>query len=250
MNRLEAMPQSKGKKMIGWGEILEGGIRAEATVMSWRGLKGAVEAAHLGHEVVMTPNDYVYIDLIQGDPVVEPDATAYKTVRLKTLYDFEPVPEGVDAKYILGGQACLWSEKTPTLRHAEYLSWPRAWAAADLWWSPKGSKNWDYFITRMEKHFERSDAAEVNYARSAYDAIVKTSLQGDKLVATVQTEINGLDIYYSLDETIPDPFGPRYTKPIEIPQGPVTLKVVTYRAGKPVGKVVALPRGELQKRAK
>lgn len=250
MKRMEQILTAKGKKMIGWDEILEGGISPEAAVMSWRGIKGAVEASHLGHEVVMTPNDYLYIDLIQGDPAVEPDATAYKTVRLKTLYDFEPVPEGVDAKYVLGGQACLWSEKTYTLRHAEYLSWPRAWASADLWWSPKGSKNWDYFITRMEKHFERSDMAEINYARSAYDAIVKTSLQDNKLMATVQTEINGLDIYYSLDETIPDKFGPRYTQPIEVPEGPVTLKVVTYRAGKPIGRVVALSRAELKKRAK
>lgn len=250
MKRMEQILQSKGKKMIGWDEILEGGISPQAAVMSWRGISGAVEASHLGHEVVMTPNDYVYIDLIQGDQFSEPDATDYKTVRLKTVYDFEPVPDSVDAKYVLGGQACLWSEKTPTLRHAEYLSWPRAWAAADLWWSPKGTKNWNNFVTRMEHHFERSDVAEINYARSAYDPIVTTRMVDGKLMASVRTEIEGLDLYYTIDETVPDPFTPRYTKPIEIPEGPLTLKVVSYRNGKPVGRVVALPREELKRRAK
>jgi hexosaminidase len=249
LKRVEKILQANGKKMIGWDEILEGGLAPEASVMSWRGLEGGIEAAKLGHNVVMSPNDYVYIDLLQGDPIVEPDQTSYKRVRLQKTYSFEPVPEGIDPKYILGGQANLWTEKVPTIRQAEYMSFPRAWATADIYWSPKSAKNWPAFISRMEKHMERADFAGRNYARSAFDAIVTASLEEGKLMAQVTTEIDGLDVYYTLNETLPDAYTPRYSQPLEIPEGPVTLKVVTYRNGRPVGKMIALPREELLRRA-
>lgn len=246
--RVEKIIKSKGKKLIGWDEILEGGLPSDAAVMSWRGLEGGIEAAKQGHYVVMSPNDYVYVDLLQGDPLVEPDQTSYKKVRLKKAHEFEPMPEGIDPKYILGGQANLWTEKVPTIRQAEYMSFPRAWAIADIYWSPKESKDWDAFVQRMEHHFERADYAECNYARSAYDAIVTATMKNGKLMANVATEINGLDIFYTLDETLPDPFSPGYKEPVEIPEGPVTLKVATFREGKPVGKMIALPREELLQR--
>ena len=97
---------------------------------------------------------------------------------------------------------------------------------------------------------KRADFAECNYARSAYDAIVTTAMQDSKLIAHISTEIDGLDIYYTLNETLPDTFSTRYTEPIEIPEGPVTLKVITYRDGKPVGKMIALPRETLLLRVK
>lgn len=251
VKRVEKIVKSKGKKLIGWDEILEGGLAPEASVMSWRGTKGGIEAAKMGHSVVMTPNDYVYIDLIQGDPLVEPDAMAYKTVRLKKTYEYDFMPEGIEPKYILGGQASLWSEKAPNLRHAEYLTYPRAWAVADLLWSPKGSKNWNGFVSRMEKQFDRADIAEINYARSAYDAIAEPTQKDGKLITGFSTEVNNLDIYYTLDETTPDKFSAKYTQPFEVPNGTsVTLKVVTYRDGKLIGRVIAFPREELVKRAK
>ena len=249
IKRVEKILKAKGKNLIGWDEILEGGLAPEAAVMSWRGLEGGTEAAKLGHYVVMSPNDFVYIDLLQGDPLVEPDQTSYKRVRLKKAYEFEPMPEGIDPKYILGGETNLWSEKVPTIRQAEYMAFPRAWAISDIYWSPKNTKDWNAFIRRMERHFERADAAECNYARSAYDAIVTATLLDGKLIASVSTEIEDLDIFYTLNETLPDRFSPRYTQPIEIPEGPVTLKVITYRAGKPVGRMIALSREELRKRA-
>ena len=249
MKRVEKIVQSKGKKLIGWDEILEGGLPEEAAVMSWQGAKGGIEAARLGHDVVMTPNDDTYIDLIQGDPAVEPDATSYKTVRLRRAFDFEPVPEGVDPKRILGGQANLWSEKIPTIRHAEYMTWPRAWALADVYWSPKAPRDWGRFVVRMEHHMERSDVAGTNYARSAYDAVVKPSLVNNRLYVEMSAEVDGLDLFYTLDETLPDTFTQRWTgQPIEIPEGPVTLKTITYREGKPVGKLVVLSRADLLKR--
>ena len=248
IKRVEKILQSKGKKLIGWDEILEGGLAPDAAVMSWRGFEGGIEAAKLGHEVVMTPNDYVYTDLLQGDPVVEPDQTSYKRVRLKKTYEFEPVPDSIDPKYILGGQANLWTEKVYTIRQAEYMNFPRAWALADIYWSPKGSNKWDAFVPRMEQHIQRADFAECNYARSAYDAIVTANMQDGKLMTNVSTEVGGLDIYYTLNESLPDTFSQRYTEPVAIPDGPVTLKVATFRNGKPAGKMIALRRDDLMRR--
>jgi hexosaminidase len=249
IKRLEKILKKHGKKLIGWDEILEGGLAPEASVMSWRGTQGGVAAAKAGHYVVMTPNQSVYLDLTQGDTAVEPDGTTYETVRLRKAYDFEPVPDSIDAKYILGGQGNLWTEKVPTMRHAEYMTYPRAWALSDVYWSPKGSKNWDNFTVRMEKQMERADILGLNYARCAFDAIVKTTLKDGKLTVNMTTEIEGLDIFYTLDETYPDNRTPQYKTPFDIPEGNVTLKVVTYRAGKPVGKMIVLPRDILIKRA-
>src|SRR6185312_16333455 len=101
--RVEKIVESKGKKLIGWDEILEGGLAPNAVVMSWRGMKGGIEAAKMGHQVVMSPTTFVYLDYMQGDPIYE--SKVYATLRLKTTYRFEPVPDGVDPKFILGGQA-------------------------------------------------------------------------------------------------------------------------------------------------
>lgn len=247
MNRLEKILKAKGKKLIGWDEILEGGISPEATVMSWRGIKGGIEAAKLGHDVVMTPTTFVYIDYNQGENTVDPPI--YAGLRVSKSYSFEPVPDGVEAKYILGGQANLWTEQIPNLRYAEYMSYPRVWALADVYWSPKASKNWDNFSKRMEAHFERASLAQVNFSRAVYDAIVKTSLKDGKLSIELGTEIADLDIYYSIDDTMPDNFSTKYTKTIEAPEGPITLRVITYRKGQPIGHLITLKRAELEKRA-
>src|ERR1700712_3384507 len=141
--RLEKIVESKGKKFMGWDEILEGGLAPGAMVMSWRGMQGGIEAAKMKHNVVMSPTTFAYIDYMQGDAIIEPHV--YATLRLQKAYQFEPVPEGVDSKYIKGGQANLWTEQVYTLRHAEYMTWPRALAIAESVWSPKEKKNFDYF---------------------------------------------------------------------------------------------------------
>jgi hexosaminidase len=248
MKRVEKILKAKGKRLIGWDEILEGGIAPDATVMSWRGIKGGIEAARQGHSVVMTPNQFVYIDFMQGDPTLEPPI--YSTLRLKTSYNYEPVPDSVDAKFILGGQANLWTEAITTLSHAEYMSYPRCWALADVYWSPKASRNWEAFIPRMETQFGRADRAGINYARSTYDPIVTTTRNDSLLVATITTEIPGLDIFYTIDDSVPGRYATRYTQPIAIPEGPVTLRVISYRGGKPIGRMLTLKRDELKKRAK
>ena len=115
--RVEKIVQSKGKKLIGWDEILEGGLAPSATVMSWRGIKGGIAAAKMQHLVVMSPTTFAYLDYCQGEPYVEPPM--YATLRLNQTYKFDPVPEGVDAKFILGGQANLWTEQIPRMRAVE-----------------------------------------------------------------------------------------------------------------------------------
>jgi hexosaminidase len=247
MNRVEGILKAKGKKLLGWDEILEGGISPEATVMSWRGVKGGIEAAQMGHDVVMTPTTFAYLDYTQGDPTVDPPIYAH--LRCKKSYSFEPVPEGVDPKYILGGQGNLWTEQIPTLRYAEYMTWPRGWALSEVYWSPKEKKNWENFATRMEAHFERADVAGINYSRAVYDAIVKTSMKDGKLWLEMESEMPGLDIYYSIDETMPDDHSAKYSAPFELPEGPITLRVQTYRGDKPIGHLITLSRKQLEQRA-
>ncbi len=246
MNRVEAILKSKGKKLIGWDEILDGGISPEATVMSWRGIKGGIEAAKMGHDVVMSPTTFAYLDYVQGDHTVDP--SIYAGLRLKKCYSFEPVPEGVDAKYVLGGQGNLWTEQIPTLRYAQYMTFPRAWALAEVYWSPKESKNWDNFIRRVETQFERSDVAGLNYSKAIYDPIVTTSLKSGKLLVTMEAEAPGLEIYYTIDDAMPDNFTAKYSQPVQLPNGPITLRVIAYRAGKPIGHLITLKRDELEKR--
>ncbi len=248
VKRMGKIIASKGKKMIGWDEILQGGLAPGAVVMSWRGMKGGIEAAKLGHEVVMTPADFVYIDYMQGDAVIEPPV--YATLRLKKTYQFEPVPDGVNASLIKGGQANLWTEQVYNMRHAQYMTWPRGFAVAEALWSPKGKRNWNDFVLRVEEHFKRFDMAQMKYAPSIYDPAFEISKKdSNSVLVKMNTEIDGLDIHYSFDNSFPDNFYSKYTDPITVPKDAVAMKVITYRNGKPIGRMMIITRTELNKRA-
>ena len=236
IKRIEKMLMAKGKKLIGWDEILEGGLAPEATVMSWRGMGGGIKAAEMGHKVVMTPTQHCYLDLFQGDPVIEPQT--YSMLRLRDCYNFEPVPEGVDPQLVLGGQGNLWTESVVTLRHAEYMTWPRSLALAEVLWSSADLRDWNGFIPRMEEHFVRFDLADVKYARSAFDPIITITPEHGKHFVEIETEIEGLDIFYSFDESYPDLFYPKYEEGITFPPGAGSIRVVTYRDGDQVGREI------------
>jgi len=244
--RLEKIVESKGKKFMGWDEILQGGIAPSATVMSWRGMKGGIEAAKMKHNVVMSPTDFAYLDYMQGDPIIEPHV--YATLRLNKAYQFEPVPEGVDSQYILGGQANLWTEQVYNMRHMEYMVWPRAMAISEAVWSPKYKRNWDNFSSRVEKQLPRFDAAEIKYAPSMYDPIFNVTKADSTLKIELSTEIKDLDIYYSFDNSFPDNFYPKYTSALTPPKDAVMLNVITYRGKQKMGRMISMPISELEKR--
>jgi len=249
VKRVEKIIESKGKKMIGWDEILDGGLAPNAAVMSWRGLKGGIEAARQKHPAVMTPTNYAYLDYMQGDVATE--IRIYSTLRLKTSYDWDPVPAGVDSTYILGAQGNLWTEQVPTSRQVEYMTWPRGWALAEVGWSPKSKKNWDDFARRTEYHFGRASHAEIKYATTVFDPIIKFGKNAaGKTVADLSTELSNLEIYYTTDNSFPDKFSPRYSKPVELPDGTDILRIITYRNGKPVGKMITIKADEIAKRVK
>ena len=245
--RVEKIIESKGKKVIGWDEILEGGLAPNAAVMSWRGIKGGIEAAKLGHDVVMSPTTFAYLDYMQGDRVIEPPV--YATLRLKTAYSFDPVPEGVDPKFIKGGQANLWTEQIYNTRHLQYMLWPRSLAIAECLWSSKENKNWNDFSKRVESTFERMDIEHVKYARAMFDPIfeVKNDTNGAMQII-LSTEINDLVIYYSWDNSNPDNYYPKYTEPLLSPKDASMIKVITYRAGKPIGRQIDMPIATLRSR--
>ncbi|MEP7376639.1 MAG: family 20 glycosylhydrolase [Chitinophagaceae bacterium] len=247
VKRMVKIVESKGKKLIGWDEILQGGLAPGAAVMSWRGMNGGIEAAKMGHEVVMTPTDFAYIDFMQGDGIIEPPV--YATLRLKKSYQFEAVPEGVDPSLIKGGQANLWTEQVYNMRHAQYMTWPRGLAIAEALWSPKEKRNWNDFVGRVEKHFERFDAAQTKYAPSIYDPSFEITKKDSQITVKMIPEIEGLDIHYSFDNSFPDNFYPKYIEPVVVPKDAATMKVITYRNGKPLGRLMVMTRTELNKRA-
>lgn len=247
--RVEKIVESKGKKVIGWDEILEGGLAPNAAVMSWRGVKGGIAAAKMGHSVVMSPTTFFYLDYMQGDAAVEPPV--YATLRLKTTYSYEPVPDSVDPKFILGGQGNLWTEQVYNTRHMQYMLWPRSMAVAECLWSPREKKDWDNFAGRVEDQFPRMDVEQVKYSRSMFDAIItpkKDYAANDSITVELGTEVSGLDIYYSFDNSNPDNFYPKYTSPLSIPKDASWLKVITYRNGKPIGRQINIPVIDLQRR--
>ena len=250
VKRLEKIIAAKGKKMLGWDEILEGGGLPKGTaVMSWRGIRGGVEAAKLGHEVVMTPNDNVYVDLMQGDVALEPPV--YRTVRLTDSYAFNPVPDGVDAKLVKGGQANMWSEQLYNYRHLQYMMNPRALAISEALWSPNQNKNWVDFVGRVEDHFARFDIADKKYAPSMFEAIVKVSKNAKgELFVDLKNEIPGLQIHYSFDNSYPDNHYPSATGLVAVPKDAELMRIVSYRGSKMMGRMMNISRADLAKRAR
>ncbi len=247
--RVEQIVVAKGKKFMGWDEILEGGVSPTASVMSWRGLKYGIEASKEKHNVVMSPTEFAYLDYMQADAITEPKV--YASLRLNKTYQFNPLPAGADAKYIIGAQANLWTEQIFNFRQVQYMVWPRAFAISESIWSPLEKKNWTSFVNRTEEHFKRLDLAEVKYSPAIYDPIFTVKRSADKqLMIELTPEIDGLDIYYSFDNSMPDRFYPKYTSVLTPPKDASMLRVITYKGKQPVGRLISMPIADLQKRAK
>jgi hexosaminidase len=229
--KLEKIINSKGKKMIGWYE-LDDQLSSETAFMSWQNMLTGMEAIKLGHRIVMSPEEYCYLD--------------NNIWTVSDCYKFEPMPEGIDSTFMLGAEACLWTERVPNERQVEYMTWPRAMALSEVFWSPKSRKDLNDFLVRVQDRFRYMDMAQVKYSRSAYDPIISGVKGGricqecdDSVKVKIVTEFPNLDIYYSFDGTDPDSFYPKYLdKPMGIPKGATEIRVVTFSKGKLMGHQV------------
>ena len=239
VQRIEKFVNSKGKKIIGWDEILEGGLAPNATVMSWRGMKGGIEAAKAKHDVIMTPTDYAYLDYGQGDPATEPiNIGGY--LPLEKVYSFDPVPKELtadEAKYIIGGQANIWTEYLKKGENVEYMAFPRMLAIAESVWSTRENKNYVDFRQRLNAQFARLDAQNVNYRIPEPPGLVNRVLaDGEIANLDLSTPIPGARVFYTVDGSTPDEKSTPFSKPIQIDvpkDGRVDVKaVVVIRSGR------------------
>lgn len=218
IKRIEKFIVSKKRKMIGWDEILEGGLAPEATVMSWRGETGGIAAAKMGHDVVMTPGAPLYFDHYQTDPATEPRAFGgFNTV--KRVYDYDPVPAELSeqqAKHILGAQANLWTEQIATPQHVTYMILPRMLALAEVDWSPKELRNWNDFNGRMQTHLSRFDQQGLHHSKGNFKVEIKPNSENGQLFVTLFSEAYKGEIFYTTNGEPPTTKSTLYSGPIRI----------------------------------
>lgn len=238
IKRIEKFVGSHGRTLIGWDEILEGGLAPRATVMSWRGMSGGWKASNAGHDVVMTPEEYAYFNIYQGDQDMEPLAFG-GYVPLKKVYDFDPVIDSMrmaQKEHILGAQANLWSEYITTDSASEYMIFPRLVALSEVLWSPKETLDWKSFSNRLKTMFSSFDAMKINYATSAYNVEYEAST--DVGTGTVQiglqSEFPGSTIKYAFNDQKLDIGAADYTKPLKIDRSTL-LKAAVFENGKVKG---------------
>lgn len=219
IRRIERYINSKGRKLVGWDEILEGGLAPNAVVMSWRGISGGITAAKSGHDVVMSPTSHCYFDY------------AYSTISTELALQFDPVPPGVDPKRILGGQCNLWTEWVADMPTAEQRLFPRTVSMAEALWSENRDRDPNNFDLRLEPYYDRLAALNVNFyvrpPKADYDAAF---LQGPTGITFHDPRIPGAIIRYTADGSDPQPDSPRYQGPITLDR-PVKLKAALFVDG-------------------
>jgi hexosaminidase len=238
VKRMEAFIYSKGRKLMGWDEILEGGLPARASVMSWRGMAGGIEASNEGHDVVMSPGSPCYFDHSQGKSEFEPPSWGGYNNLLK-VYDFNPVPEDIKpemAHHILGGQANLWTEQIPTLAHAQYMMLPRISALAEALWTMPSQKDKKLFVKKIDEHFDRLSELGYSYASSSLspDYNVEYNKGTESFSLELANELNLHEIRYTIDGIMPDMSSTLYTDPI-VYSTPIDLYAQAFRNGVKVG---------------
>ncbi|MEO5501804.1 MAG: family 20 glycosylhydrolase, partial [Ginsengibacter sp.] len=248
IHRIEKFLNSKGRKIIGWDEILEGGLAPDATVMSWRGEAGGIKAAQMHHDVIMTPGNPLYFDQYQAGPEGEPLAIGGFN-SLKKVYDYDPIPAQLTAeetKYVLGAQANLWAEFVATPSHLEYMVLPRMLALAEVDWTPKDSRNWNNFYQRLQYHFNAFDQKGYNYCKGNYTVAIKPESKDGKLEVHLSSEIPGTEIYYTTDGEMPNLTSHHYEGPVAVDSS-IQLKAITVLKQKIMSTIPAIQKFTMHK---
>ncbi|MDP2956913.1 MAG: family 20 glycosylhydrolase [Longimicrobiales bacterium] len=241
IRRIERFLNANGRRLIGWDEILEGGLAPNATVMSWRGTQGGIDAARQGHDVVMTPTSHMYFDFYQGDPAQEPLAIG-GNLPLERVYAFEPVPEDLtpaEGRRVLGAQGNVWTEYMLSEDQVEYMVFPRVLALSEVVWSPAGARDFDAFAHRLPWHFERLDASGIRYRIPDVLGLERDRLTLDEKVEVALAAPARGAIRYTLDGTEPTAGSTPYGGPLEVDveEGPVTVAARIYTAEGAAGPV-------------
>jgi hexosaminidase len=235
IRRIEKFLNAKGKRFIGWDEILEGGLAPNATVMSWRGEQGGIEAARQKHEVVMTPSDYCYFDYGQGNPSREPIHICC-SLPLKKVYSYNPVPAELKPEeqgYILGAQGNVWTEYMKTPEKVEYMVFPRMLALSEVVWSPAEKRNYDDFLNRLPHHLALLDKQHVSYRIPEPAGLGDVTTSEARVKVELTSYVPGSRIYYSLDGSEPDEQSPVHQQPLQVslqPNQKVTLNAIVITA--------------------
>ena len=235
ISRIEKFLNSKGRQIIGWDEILEGGLAPNATVMSWRGMEGGIAAAKEKHNAIMTPNSHLYFDAYQTRDIQDEPLAIGGFTPIEKVYAFEPIPSELNAdeqKYIIGTQANLWVEYILDTKHVEYMVLPRMAALAEVQWTEPAKKDFNSFLPRLNKFLKIYDRLGYNYAKHIFDisSEIKPSAEKKVITVTLATADNA-PIYYTLDGTDPTEKSEKYTQAIEI-KANTELKAATFREGK------------------
>jgi len=236
LNRIEKIINKRDRIMIGWDEILEGGLAPNATVMSWRGEAGGIASAKEGHDVIMTPNKYCYIDLKQGHDDLEPNL-GYSELLLSTSYGYKVIPNELSeeqGKHILGIQANLWTESISDWGKLTYMTFPRLFAIAESGWTSHENKNWDDFTERLQYQFKKLDEKKVRYAKSAFSPWIDHEGKEKGIEVEMKTEVNGLEIRYTLDGAEPTIESEKYTGPFNVDKT-AKLKARSFQGTEAVG---------------
>ena len=223
--RIEKFLQGRGKKLLGWDEILEGGISPSAAVMSWRGEKGGIEAARRGHDVVMSPSMPLYLNYGQNPQPHSPFEPLMigGYLPLEQVYNYNPLAKELtpaEQRHVLGPQTNLWTEYITTPAGAEYMLFPRLLAVAEVAWVPAARKSYADFLPRLGQQFARLDAHRIHYRVPEPLGLDSLSQgrQGDRALFTLRSLVPGAEIHYTLDGTLPDETTPRYTAPLAVPR--------------------------------
>ena len=233
IKRLDTYLEGKGRRLLGWDEILDGGLPAEATVMSWRGIEGGIAAASQGHDVVMAPVSKLYLDYLQTDSPNEPPGRPTQ-VTLRDVYEFEPVPEVLDAerrKHILGLQANVWTEHMRTWKRVQHAIFPRIAAVAETGWVPQGRKDYAAFIARVPAQLQRYRALGIDYADTPFEVLA--TADDDRAAGTAQVTLRnplGYEVRYTTDGSAPGAASPLYAGPIAV-RLPVSIRAAAFSGG-------------------